>query len=162
MKTAKWLVIGMAAAVVVGGLTVAAAKGAGARQLGAGQGALGQRFLARIGDRLNLSDDQKAKIKAELASEKDTLSKLVSTLHEARVNLRETIQKSGASENEIRGASAKVAAAEADLAVERAKLYGRISPILTAQQLARVNELQQRVDELVDNAIATFGQRLAE
>src|SRR5690348_7889660 len=63
MKTAKWLGIGLAAAVVLGGLTVVAAKAAGARQLGAGQGTFQQRFLARIGERLNLSDDQKAKIK---------------------------------------------------------------------------------------------------
>ncbi len=53
-------------------------------------------------------------------------------------------------------------AVEADLAVECAKLYGKISPILTADQLAKVNEFQQRADDFVDGAIAVIGKRLAE
>jgi Spy/CpxP family protein refolding chaperone len=118
--------------------------------------------MDRAAERLGLSPDQTAKIKAELAAEKGTLTPLIQTLHSARMGLRQTIQKSGVTENEVRGASAKVASAEADLAVERAKLYGRISPILTAQQLQRLNEMQQRADDLVDGAITLFGQRLNE
>ena len=93
---------------------------------------------------------------------KRTPSGILTSLHDARIDLRETIQKPGASENEIRTASAKVAVFEADLAVERAKLYGKISPILTADQLAKVNEFQQRADDFVDGAIAAIGKRLAE
>jgi hypothetical protein len=48
------------------------------------------------------------------------------------------------------------------LAVERAKLYGKISPVLTSEQLAKLDELQQRRDDLVDGAIAGFGRQLAQ
>jgi hypothetical protein len=52
-------------------------------------------------------------------------------------------------------------AVEADLAVERARLYGRIGPSLTAGQLAMVAGFQERMDDYVDGAIAVFGKRLA-
>jgi Spy/CpxP family protein refolding chaperone len=166
MKLLKWLGITLAAAVLVGGFLVVKARAAEAQQLraalGAGAGGGRGQLLARVADRLDLTADQKARIKAELAGDKDVLSGLLAKLHEARIDLRATIQKPGATENEIRGAAAKVASAEADLAVERARLYGRISPILTAGQLAKLNQLQQRVDDLVDAAIAMFAQRLTQ
>ena len=158
MKAVKWLAITMAAAVAVGGITILRARAAETAPLRAGPG----RFLARAIEKLGLSPDQVAKIKAELSGEKDALTGILTSLHDARIDLREIIQKPGASETDIRAAAAKVGAVEADLAVERAKLYGKISPILTADQLAKVNEFQQRVDDFVDGAIAAIGKRLAE
>ena len=160
MKTAKWFVIAMAAAVAVGGVMMVQAQnaGAGAGRPGPGQG----RLLARIADRLDLTAEQRAKIKTVLAGERETLNGLLTSLHQARTALRSTIQTADVSENEVRGASAKVAAVEADLAVERAKIYGRIRPMLTAAQLGQIGEAQQRVDELVDGVIVAFNQRLAE
>src|SRR5690349_79030 len=134
MRIAKWLGMTTAAVLVLGGVMVLKANAAGARGARAGLGQ--QPLLARAAERLGLSEDQKAKIKAELSADKETLGALMASMHDARVNLRSEIQKPGATENEIRGASARVAAVEADLAVERAKLYGRISSILTAEQLA--------------------------
>lgn len=158
MKTSKWLVIAIAAVVAVGGITVvrARAQDIGISHLGHG------RFLARAKEKLGLSDDQVSQIKGQLAADKDKLTELLSSWHEARVVLRETIQTSNATESNIRAASAKVAAIEADMAVERAKLYGKISPILAADQLAKVTEFQERMDDFVDGAIAVFAKRLTE
>jgi Spy/CpxP family protein refolding chaperone len=158
MKAVKWLAITMAAAVAVGGVMMLKARAAETAPLRAGPG----RFLSRAVEKLGLSPDQVAKIKAELSGEKDALTGILNSLHDARIALRETIQKPDASETEIRAAAAKAGAVEADLAVERAKLYGKISPMLTADQLAKVNEFQQRVDDFVDGAIAAIGKRLAE
>lgn len=150
----------MAAAVAVGGAMMVKAQTNAPVQpprLGAGLLASG-----RLRQRLGLTAGQTAAIKADLAADKDTLVGLLSSLHNARIALRETIRKPGATEDEIRAASAKVAAVEADLAVERAKLYGKISPVLTLGQLAKLDELQQRRDDLTDGAIAGFGRRLAQ
>jgi Spy/CpxP family protein refolding chaperone len=160
MKTANWLVIALAAGVAVGGVMVVRAQSTGAGQSGPGLGRGG--LLAQFAGRLDLTADQKAKIKAVMASERETLTGLLTTLHQARAGLRTTIQTADASENEVRGAAAKVASVEADLAVERAKIYGRIRPMLTAAQLDRIGGAQQRVDELVDGVIVAFNQRLAE
>ncbi|MDB6015751.1 MAG: hypothetical protein JWR19_240 [Pedosphaera sp.] len=145
------------AAIAVGGVIVLDVRA----QEGPRKGLRGQ-FLERAKEKLGLTDEQMGKIKTELGAEKGTLSGLLTSLHDARVGLREVIQKNGATESEIRAASAKVAAVEADLAVERAKLYGRISPILTAEQLAKVSEFQQRVDDFMDDAIKSLGERLAQ
>jgi Spy/CpxP family protein refolding chaperone len=158
MKTSKWLVITLAAAMAAGGVTLVRAR---AQETGAG-GLERGRFLAQAKEKLGLSNDQVSQIKGQLSADREQLTKLLTAWHDARVSLREVIQKPGASEADIRAASAKVAAVEADLAVERARLYGRISPVLTADQLAKVGEFQQRVDDWVDGAIAVFGKRLAE
>jgi Spy/CpxP family protein refolding chaperone len=119
-------------------------------------------WLVRAKEKLGLTDAQVDKIKTELRAEKDTLKALVSDLHDARVSVREAIQASNATESSVRAASAKVAAAEADLAVERLKLYSRISPILTTDQLEKLKELREHLDAAVDRAIDRIGERISQ
>lgn len=149
----------MVAALAAGGLSLTMAH---ARAQDAGGHVVRGRFLAKAKEKLGLSDEQVAQIKAVLGADKDKLTGELTAFHEARIALRETIQKPGVSDDDVRAASAKVAAAEADLAVERSHLYGKISPVLSADQLAKVNEFQERVDDFVDGAIVGFGRRLAQ
>jgi Spy/CpxP family protein refolding chaperone len=95
----------------------------------------------KIKKELNLTDDQSAKIKTEIAAQKDTLKVHAQAVHQARSSLRLAIQ-SGASEPELRTAAAAIGAAEGDLAVERAALFARIKPILTSEQLEKLQNLQ--------------------
>jgi Spy/CpxP family protein refolding chaperone len=159
MKTAKWLVITVAAGVFAAGGGLFAFKVHAAERPGLQRAFRGQ-FLERAREKLGLTDDQVTKIKAELKGEKEALTDLLSRLHEARIGLREAIQGADSNETSVRAASAKVAAVEADLAVERLKLYGRISPILTADQREKVMEFQAKLDDFVDNAINRIGDRL--
>ena len=117
-------------------------------------------LLQRIAVKLNLTAGQKAQIKAILSGDKDTLAPLLARLHDARTTLRAAIRAGDANETTVRAASAKVAGAEADLAVERMKLYGKISPILTEAQRRRLAEMQQRADEFADNVIMRLGSGL--
>jgi periplasmic protein CpxP/Spy len=120
------------------------------------------KILQRIAEKLNLTDEQKAEIKTVLAGEKDALKSLLGQLHDARKNLRATIQAADANETSVRAAAAKVAAVEGDLAVERMKIYGKIAPILTDEQRRQISDFEQRADEYVDAAIARIGDGLAE
>jgi|ERR1043165_8940941 Spy/CpxP family protein refolding chaperone len=158
MKISKLLVITLAAGLSVGGVFVVKAHAA---ERNATHRAFHGRLLERAKEKLGLTDDQVAKIKSELKGEKDTIKDLISKLHEARAGLREAIQASDANETSVRSASAKVATVEADLAVERLKIYGKISPILTSEQLEKVHEIQARLDDFLDNAIGHIGDRLA-
>jgi Spy/CpxP family protein refolding chaperone len=115
------------------------------------------RIFQRLAEKLGLTADQKAQIKTILLGEQDTLQPLLVSLHDARMGLRTAIRASDANETSVRAASANVAAAEADLAVERMKLYGKIAPVLTPEQLKRAADLQARADESVDNTIARLG-----
>jgi Spy/CpxP family protein refolding chaperone len=161
MKTSKWFGLILAAILGVGGLPLLNAHAANdpAPQ---DRGALRGRFLERAKQKLGVTDDQGTQIKAVLKTDKDILTRLLSRLHEARGGLRAAIQAPDASEASVRAASAKVASVEADLAVERMKLFGKLSPILTAEQREKLKEFQSRMDDFVDSAIGRLGERLAE
>ena len=152
MKTIKLLTLATAVTIIAGGLiheTFAADNSASPPVHG--------KLLERIAKKLNLTDDQRTQIKAVLKADRDTLATLLGQLHEARKNLRVAIHAGDANETAVRAASAKVASAEADLAVERMKLYVKIAPILTDAQRRQISEFEQRVDSLADNAIARIG-----
>lgn len=153
----KYLIMTLAAAVAVGGFTIY-----NAQAFERDHGRLRGPILQRVAEKLNLSEEQRAQIKTELWAEKDTLKNLFARLHKARKGLREAIHASAATEASVRAAAAKVAAVEADLAVERLKLHGKISPILTDEQRAMAAEMEKRLDEFVDGVISRIGDRLAE
>ena len=115
------------------------------------------RLLQRIANKLNLTAEQRTPIKTVLAGERATLAPLLGALHDARKNLRTAIRAGDATEASVRAASASTAAAEADLAVERMKLYAKIAPLLTEAQRQQLADLQQRADDFVDNVIARIG-----
>jgi len=157
----KILIPLLAAALVVCGLI---ATKAFAADTGIGSATIPAhgKILERIANQLKLTADQRTQIKSVISGEKDTLAPLLTSVHDARKDLRSAIRASDANEANVRAASAKVASAEADLAVERMKLYGKIAPILTDDQRAQLAGLQQRADEFVDNVIARIGSGLGD
>jgi Spy/CpxP family protein refolding chaperone len=157
MKTIKLLTIATAAAIIAGGLTSAPAQDINDSAAGTRPGH--SQILQRIAGKLNLTDDQKSQIKAVLSVDKDMLKSLFGQLHAARKNLRAAIHANGTNESAVRAASAKVASVEADLAVERMKLYGKIAPILTDEQRRKIADFEQRFDNVVGGAIARMDER---
>ena len=154
MKISKWLIGTTAAALIVGGVIVLKTQAQPNGGL-AGRGTILQKAIKELG----LSEVQITKIKAELRAEKETLVPLLKSLYETRKGLRETIQDDG-NETAIRAASAKVAAVQADLAVERAKLRLKIAPVLTEEQLLKVKNFEEKVDDFVFHALRNFSDRL--
>jgi Spy/CpxP family protein refolding chaperone len=154
MKTNHLIMI-LAAAVTVGGFIVYQAK---AFERGEAGRFRGGPILKRVAERLNLSDEQRAQIKAVLRNDQDALINLFTQLHAARKGLREAIHASDANESSVRAAAAKVAAVEADLAVERLKLHGKINPILTDEQRENAAEMEKHLDEFVDGIISRIGK----
>jgi len=161
MKTKKFLMVTTAAAILAGGLLAVNSFAADSSATPAATPVRGQ-ILRRLADRLNLTDDQKSQIKAIIAGEKDTLKNLLGQLHAARKDLRAAIQASDANETTVRAASAKMAAVEADLAVERMKIFAKISPVLTDEQRQQLSDLEQQADNLADTAIARIGDGVAQ
>jgi Spy/CpxP family protein refolding chaperone len=157
MKTIKLLTIATATAIFTGGLINAPAQVTNESVAVTRPGH--DRILQRIAKKLNLTDGQKSQIKAVLSGEKDTLKSLFGQLHDARKNLRAAIHAGDANETAVRAASAQVASVEADLAVERMKLYGKIAPILTDEQRRKIADFEQRFDNAVGGAIARLDER---
>jgi Spy/CpxP family protein refolding chaperone len=157
MKKSFWIALSLAAAVATGGLlTLHAEESTG------NQARWGQRTWANAKAKLGLTDDQIARIKSELRPEKATLIDLSLKVHEARVELRGAVNKTGATEAEIRAAAASLGLAEGNLAVVKSRLHARVSPILTPGQLDQIHSWEQKGDDFADAAILVFINRLVD
>ncbi len=146
------LIVALAAAILAGGFAAVKAYAA-EDSVAPARG----KILQRIAEKLNLTNGQKSQIKTIFTGEKDTLQPLVAAVHQARVGLRTAIRAGDATEASVRAASGKVANAEADLAVERMKIYAKIAPVLTDAQRKELADMQASADEFADNLIARIG-----
>ena len=158
MNKSKWLVLSAAAALTAGGLLF----NSPAAEPSAAEAPAHRQFLKRAREKLGLTDEQVAQIKTEVQGRVAAAKDLIARLRDARMGLRQAIQTSGATEASVRAASAKVAAVEADLAVERFKLYGKLIPILTAEQREQVKQVQPKIDDFLDGAILRLSERSSE
>jgi Spy/CpxP family protein refolding chaperone len=159
MKTNKLFTILSATALLAGGITVFNAQAVEKSDSARTQRPAG-RMLERAKEKLELTDTQVEKIKAAVKDDRENILGLVTRLREARVGLREAIQAKDANESSVRAAAAKVAAVEADMAVQRLKLHNAISPILTEQQRAKFAELQAHMDSMIESGIGRMRERL--
>jgi Spy/CpxP family protein refolding chaperone len=152
MKRRNWYAIAVAVVLCAGGFVPIKAQAAepGART----------QLMEKVKEKLGLTDEQVAKLNEQLQGEKEVLKQLISKLHDSKLELRSAIHLSDASESSIRAACAKVAAVEADLAVERHKVFAKINPILTSEQREKAKEFMGKIDDFIDGAINRLGERL--
>ena len=118
--------------------------------------------MERAKEKLGLTDEQVTQIKAVVKSDRKSIKDLASRLQEARAELLETIQSPNANEEAVRAASAKVAAVEADAAVERMKIRARINPILTDAQRDELGQARSRLNKAGKTVIDRIARRLGE
>ena len=97
-----------------------------------------------------MTADQKAQIRDVLGKYRPETEPAVRQLVAERQALRRMIQGGAADESAIRGQAAKVASLEAGLAVMRARAAKEVRTLLTAEQLARLEELQTKRDQKAD------------
>jgi Spy/CpxP family protein refolding chaperone len=150
------LILSLAAALGVGGWAAGdvQAQSAGLRGEPGGR-------LQRAKEALGLTDAQVREIRSLVLEERQSLAGMARAVHQGRTGLRDTVRDENASEADVRAASARLARAEADMAVARHQLFARVKPILTPDQWNRLSELQDRIDSLVDGAIDAFEQGAA-
>jgi protein CpxP len=151
MNTLRRMSLILAVAVAAGGLI--ASNASGTEKPTRRGGLVRERLAERAREKLDLTDDQIARIKEVFQSEKETLRDLVSRLREARAVFRNAIRAADATEASVRVAASKVADVQADLAVERLVLRGKLKPILTAEQTEKLNPFMTRMDKLIERRI---------
>lgn len=93
---------------------------------------------------LDLTDDQRVAVEQAFAAHRETVEGRRDALRDARRSLGAAMESDTFDEGAIRAASAAVAAIEADLAVERARLRGELRTILTAEQFDRWTDRRER------------------
>lgn len=114
-------------------------------------------------NKLNLSDEQRAAIRAIIESHAATLDTLVAQELDSRSALVATIRQPQVDEASVREASAVVAAVDVELAVERAQIVAEIEDTLTPEQRAKLSSVQERLRQALEDRgmlAFTIGMRL--
>lgn len=108
------------------------------------------RHLSKMATELGLTSQQQQALKDVFAQNRPQAASLMKQLKLERRSLRTLIQADVIDEAAIRTQSAKVAAVEADLAVQRAHVAQQMRAILTPEQVQKFKALQAKRDSRMD------------
>lgn len=109
----------------------------------------GHRFFKKMAKELGLTDQQKTQAKALMETSRTQNKPLFSTLMAEKHQLRTLVMSGSADEAAIRAQAAKVAAAEADLAVKRGQGAKQFLALLTPDQVIKLKAIQAKREQKV-------------
>jgi periplasmic protein CpxP/Spy len=134
------VVVGMAALMASAGIAQATPGGLGDEPCGMHQRHHGKEF----GQKLGLTDAQKAQAKAIFQGNRDLVKPLFTTLRTEQKNLQGLIHADTLDEAAIRAETAKIAGIQADLNVNRAKVEAQFRAILTPAQVVILKSMPEK------------------
>ena len=141
MASRRYAIVGAALlsiAALVGGATVWAQGGPG----GFGRHGHGQYGAMRGLQQLGLSADQQQQIKNTMSGHRDEFKALADRVRKARDAEQAAIEQVPANEAQVRAAAGEFAAAQADMAVLRARVHEQVFSVLTPDQQTKAKQLQ--------------------
>ncbi|MEI7908719.1 MAG: periplasmic heavy metal sensor [Verrucomicrobiota bacterium] len=155
MTTLKWThwAVGLIATAALSTALVTAADRGGDSPVARIRDGIHARLVA-----LGITGEQREQIRAVLREFKPTVQPMVTKCIQERRALREIIQATPVNEAAIRAQSAKVAAAEADIAVARGRIVEKIRPVLTAEQLQAVRRLEEGAYARIDESLGRLAR----
>jgi len=108
------------------------------------RGHRGERHFKRMAQELGLTDQQKSQAKTLFEGSRAENKPMFQALMTAKRQLRTLVQSGSADEAAIRAQAAKVAGAEADLAVKRAQGTKQFLALLTPDQVTKYQAMQAK------------------
>ena len=99
-------------------------------------------ILRRIAARLHVTDDQKRAALGVLRTHQPALTPLVDQVVKERFALRKLLEAPTVDEAAVRAGSARVAAFEAELAVQKAYLFHELRAVATPEQLTTLDQME--------------------
>jgi protein CpxP len=136
---------------VVAGIAVIAAAGLFAGRLsagafhGKGRGDFAQRLFGHMSRAIDLTEDQKSRIKDVLRAHADEIKAQMQASATARGALHDAVMAQPTNEGAIRAAAAQVGQTQGDGALLFARVRTEIDPILTSEQKQKIQSFQTRV-----------------
>ena len=115
--------------------------------------------LKKMARELGLSPQQKQQVQDIFKKNKPQAQPLFQNLVTEKRALRALIQAETIDEAAIRAQSAKVAAIQADLAVQRAQTAQELRTVLTPEQIEKFKAIQQKRDQRMDKFRDRAGQK---
>lgn len=131
------------AALMAGGGAALYAQGRGGPGRGAGPLGPGRGFAEGFAlGQLDLSDAQKQQVRDITQRHRQTMEPVMQRLQQAMMAERAAVNAVPVNEAAVRAAAQDVAAAQADLVVDRARLHSDIFSILTVEQQTKAKQLE--------------------
>ncbi|NJD92364.1 MAG: periplasmic heavy metal sensor [Geobacter sp.] len=130
--------------------------------MGGEEGAPAGKHFRKMASELGLSAEQNRAIKDIFKKNRPLAAPLLKQLATERRVLRTLIQAETVDEAAIRAQSAKVAAVEADLAVQRAHGAQEIRKVLTPEQIQKFKAIQEKRDSKLDRFISRSERKLEQ
>ncbi|MCM0083784.1 Spy/CpxP family protein refolding chaperone [Geomonas sp. Red32] len=121
--------------------TTVAQPGHGHQHHGRKEGHRREMFFKRIAKQLGLSDQQKSQAKAIMQASREENKPLFKAMMDERGKMRDLVLSGNADEAAIRAQSAKVAQAQADLAVKKSQEVAKLRALLTPEQNTKLNTI---------------------
>jgi Spy/CpxP family protein refolding chaperone len=144
-KVVVWILAGVVgtAAIAATPAIYAAAKGEH------GKGLIHQLIAGHIGrlmtlrSELNITDEQKAKIKETLKAEKPEIAKVAKGIWDKRTALVNAVLAGQSDEQTLRKDADELGKAIGDAAVLASKIVGQIKPVLTSEQQEKIKKCRE-------------------
>ena len=123
---------------------------------GRGHAEFGPRLFGRIARALDLTDDQKGRIKAILKSHATEIERQMKASAAARQAVHEAVLSQPVDEAAIRAAAQRLGDVHADGAVLFAKIKTEVQPILTEEQRQKIQTFRERARNRSGSALKSF------
>lgn len=126
---------------------------------------LGKLIMGHIGrllvlkSELNVTDDQRKKIAAEIKSHKDEIRPIAKLIFEKRQALRDSVINNLGDEKTILQASEDLGKAIGRAALLASKVVAKVQPIFTPEQQERIKNFIMGMDEATSEWINQIGQQ---
>lgn len=122
-----------------------------------GHGDFGPHIFGRIARALDLTDDQKGRIKQVLKPHATEIETQMKASAAARRAMHEAVLAQPIDEEAIRARAAELGRVHGDGAVLFARIRSEIEPILTPEQVQKLQRFHQRMRRRGDSAARAFG-----
>jgi len=109
--------------------------------------------LLRVLSSLELTDDQKTRIKTILKDEEPRMEPLADHVIQSKKALFEAVHAPGFDERAVRSAASVAATAETEMAVERARAVSRLRALLTPDQQAQLETIRRQFEERLEKRV---------
>ena len=103
-------------------------------------------FMRRVAERLHVTPDQKIAALDALRKHLPAVKPLVDQVIKERFALRKLLEAPTVDEAAVRAGAQRVAAAEADLAVQKALLFHDLRAVATPEQLTSIDQMEANAE----------------
>ncbi len=119
-------------------------------------------IMRRVAARLHVTDDQKLAALGVLRNHQAALKPLVDQLIKERFALRKTLEASSVDEAAVRAGSARVAAVEAEVAVQKAYLFHDLRAVATPDQSKEIDQMEANAETRVLKVVDLVSDWIAQ